>query len=121
MFDINKYLAHANRHLLGGVGQLSELPHWSPKQAHRLAAEEGIELEEAHWRVIYRLRERFDAEGPEWTARRLTRELAEDFAAAGGRRHLYQLFPHGPIAQGCKIAGLPLPQGTFNRSFGSAH
>jgi tRNA 2-thiouridine synthesizing protein E len=51
----------------------------------------------------------------------MTRELEQDFAEAGGRRFLYTLFPGGPLAQGCKLAGLPLPQGTLNRSFGSVH
>jgi tRNA 2-thiouridine synthesizing protein E len=51
----------------------------------------------------------------------LTRDLERDFADAGGRRYLYQLFPRGPIAQACRLAGLPLPHGTISPSFGSVH
>jgi tRNA 2-thiouridine synthesizing protein E len=49
------------------------------------------------------------------------RELDAEFAAEGGRRYLYGLFPRGPILQGCRIAALPLPSGTLDLSFGSAH
>jgi tRNA 2-thiouridine synthesizing protein E len=49
------------------------------------------------------------------------RELDQEFAAEGGRRYLYDLFPRGPILQASRIAGLPLPPGTLDRSFGSVH
>jgi len=97
------------------------LPHWSPRATERLAREEGIELEEAHWQVVFFLRERYRDEGDDMTARSITRELATEFSDDGGLRRLYALFPRGPVAQGCKLAGLPLPSGTFNRSFGSSH
>jgi tRNA 2-thiouridine synthesizing protein E len=78
-------------------------------------------LEDDHWQVIYCLRERFRTLGPDWTARNLTRELEREFSDAGGLRFLYLLFPHGPLAQACRFAGLPLPQGTLSPSFGSVH
>jgi tRNA 2-thiouridine synthesizing protein E len=34
-------------------------------------------------------------------------------------RHLYMLFPGGPVAQGCRVAGLPVPAGAVDRGFGS--
>jgi tRNA 2-thiouridine synthesizing protein E len=121
MYDINKYIADQRLEGRDPEGYLAEVAHWSPLVANKLAAEEGLTLGDDHWEVIYCLREHFRKLGPDWTARQMTRELEKDFAGAGGRRFLYTLFPGGPLAQGCKLAGLPLPQGTLNDSFGSAH
>lgn len=121
MYDINKYIADQRLEGRDPEGHVADLPHWSPLSANRMAAEEGLTLNDEHWEVIYCLRERFRKLGPDWTARRMTRELEKDFAAAGGRRFLYGLFPGGPLAQGCRLAGLPLPQGTVSSSFGSVH
>jgi tRNA 2-thiouridine synthesizing protein E len=121
MYDINKFIADPALAKKDAEGFLADLPHWSPSVASQLAAEEGLQLTEEHWDVIVRLREMFRAEGPEWNAREVTRALEKEFAAAGGRRFLYELFPGGPLAQGCKLAGLPLPQGTLDPSFGNVH
>ena len=40
------------------------------------------------------------------------------FSGAGGSRNLYRLFPRGPLAQGARIAGLPVPANVTNASFG---
>lgn len=121
MYDINKFIANPRMETSDPEGHLAELPHWSPRVAAKRAEEEGIELQEAHWEVVYCLRERFRLLGPEWTARRVGRELDKEYAEAGGSRYLYELFPRGPLRQACHIAGLPLPQGTVNLSFGSVH
>ena len=121
MYDINKFINNQGLDGSDPEGHWSELAHWSPLVANRLAEEDGLVLEEEHWEVIYCLRERFHVLGPDWTARQVTGDLEHDFSPAGGRRHLYELFPHGPLAQGCRLAGLPLPVGTINRSFGSVH
>lgn len=121
MYDINKFIANPKLANFDAEGFLADLPHWSPRVAHQLAEEEGLTLTEAHWDVIHHLREMYRAEGPQWKARDVTQALEKAFATAGGRRHLYALFPGGPLAQGCKLAGLPLPQGTLDPSFGSVH
>jgi TusE/DsrC/DsvC family sulfur relay protein len=121
MYDINKLIANQGIESSDPEGHFVELAHWSPRSASRMAEEDGLVLDDAHWEVIYCLRERYRKLGPDWTARQMTHELEKDFAEAGGLRHLYTLFPHGPLAQGCKLAGLPLPHGTINRSFGSVH
>jgi sulfur relay (sulfurtransferase) DsrC/TusE family protein len=51
--------------------------------------------------------------------RELHDALEEKFHRAGGIKHLYMLFPKGPIAQGCRVAGLAVPAGAIDRSFGS--
>lgn len=121
MYDINKFIANQGLDSRDPEGYLADLLHWSPRIANRMAEEDGLTLEDDHWAVIYCLREHFRKVGPDWTARQATHELEKEFAAQGGRRFLYSLFPRGPVAQGCRLAGLPVPHDTFSRSFGSAH
>jgi tRNA 2-thiouridine synthesizing protein E len=121
MYDVNKYIANQRLQTTDPEGYLAGLDHWSPLVASRIAEEEGLSLNEEHWQVIFCLREWFRDYGPDWTARQMTRQLEHDYADMGGRRYLYDLFPHGPLAQGCRMAGLPLPHGTLSRSFGSVH
>lgn len=121
MYDINKFIGNQRMQANDPEGYLASLERWSPKVAGRVAAEEGLELSEEHWQVIYCLREWFREFGPEWTARDMTQRLDREYADLGGRRYLYELFPHGPLTQGCRVAGLPLPIGTLNASFGSVH
>lgn len=57
---------------------------------------------------------------PNANVRELHDALDEEFHAEGGIRYLYTLFPKGPLAQGCLIAGLPVPAGAQDQGFGSA-
>ena len=52
--------------------------------------------------------------------RELHDALDEKFHRQGGIRHLYQILPGGPVAQGCRIAGLTAPAGATDKSFGSS-
>lgn len=121
MINNNRFTSNGELERCDLQGHLMELEHWSPLVANRLAEADGLTLGEEHWQVIYYLREHFRLLGPDWTARRVTQGLGRDFAEVGGRRYLYQLFPRGPLAQGCRLAGLPVPHGTLNASFGSVH
>ena len=47
--------------------------------------------------------------------------LEEAFAGMGGHWFLYTLFPLGLIAQATHYAGLPMPPGTRDPSFGATH
>lgn len=91
---------------------------WSPSDAERVAQEEGLSLTEEHWETVRALQE-FFARSENVRARELHDALDERFHARGGLRHLYELFPGGPIAQGCRLAGLTPPAGAEDRSFGS--
>jgi tRNA 2-thiouridine synthesizing protein E len=121
MYDINKMITNQRLQKSDPDGNLGALDHWSPLVANQRAKDAGITLTDDHWQLIYCLREHFRLLGPDWTARRMTQELEREFADAGGRRYLYELFPHGPLAQACLLAGLPLPHGTLSASFGSVH
>tara|TARA_R110002096_G_scaffold411158_1_gene611152 strand:- start:759 stop:1049 length:291 start_codon:yes stop_codon:yes gene_type:complete len=53
------------------------------------------------------------------TLREIHDALDEKFHHKGGMKYLYELFPDGPVAQGCKIAGLKPPAGSTDKGFGS--
>ena len=94
---------------------------WLPEMALGKAREEDIELEENHWAVILALQEYFTHhDDSKQVNRRLLHDaLNEKFHHKGGLPYLYRLLPRGPIAQGCRLAGLEAPAGSVDRSYGS--
>lgn len=92
---------------------------WNRELASTIAKQEQLTLIKEHWLVIEYLQKYFVQYGWPQSSHELSRKLDNAFAEQGGKRYLYQLFPHGPLTQGCRIAGLPLPHNTENRSFGS--
>jgi len=92
---------------------------WSKEVAQNLSEKEGIELTQDHWRVINYLQEYYVLHGWPKNIHTLTQKLDEAFSDHGGTRYLYQLFPAGPLAQGSRLAGLPVPNNAENESFGS--
>lgn len=102
-----------------------DFPHapfdWTRDQAVQIAREEGLELGEAHWEAIRAL-QAYYAHHQDDTAinlRMLHDALDEHFHRQGGLKYLYTLFPGGPIAQSCRLAGLKAPFMAADRSFGS--
>lgn len=92
---------------------------WDLDKANSLAESQGIKLTAAHIDVIQYLRMTFEKHGPVKHARTLTQALEAKFARVGGLKYLYRLFPGGPITVGCKIAGVPLPADSQDKSFGT--
>ena len=85
-----------------------------------LAASDLLVLTEDHWTLIAALQEYFMRNAPEKIRlRELHDALKEKFHSSGGGQYLYHLFPLGPVAQGCPIAGLSAPAGSVDRSYGS--
>lgn len=93
---------------------------WHPRDAVSQAMEEGLILADNHLDTIRALQEYFDRhrERPV-NLRELHDALEERFHREGGLRLLYELFPGGPVAQGCRLAGLKAPPGTKDTSYGS--
>lgn len=89
---------------------------WSKAEAQAQTGD--IELTKDHWDVVRSLQAYF-AKHATINARELHDALDEKFHSKGGIKYLYVLFPGGPIAQGCSIAGLELPAGSKDLSFGS--
>lgn len=75
-----------------------------------IARADGIELTDAHWRVINYLRESYREHGHSPNFRTMLKEYQELDPAADSKS-LYDLFPLGPAKQGARIAGLPQPYG----------
>lgn len=121
MLDINHIINEEALQHLDPEGNMYDLEHWSPLTVKQMAQADGIEdLTEAHWHVIYALRNYYRENGRASSAREVMRVLEEDFVDEGGRRFLYELFPKGPVSQGSRLAGIPLPPYSSDPSFGWA-
>lgn len=94
---------------------------WSRDHGLALAEQEGIELTGLHWEIIVFLRDRYVEKGDPESAREVAEELEAIYQADGGQRLLRRLFSKGPVTQGCRIAGLPVPAYSVDPSFGTAY
>ena len=102
-----------------------DFPHapldWTRDDALKIAREEGLKLTEGHWEVVRALQQYYAHHADDTTInlRDLHDALDEHFHQQGGVKYLYTLFPGGPIAQSCRIAGLKAPYIATDPSFGS--
>ena len=115
---------HNPRRPEGPSAQNPRFPHappaWTRDVALARAKEEDLELGDDHWEALRALQDYF-ARHDESTVnlRELHDALDEKFHRKGGIRYLYQLFPGGPVAQGCRVAGLKAPASATDLGFGS--
>lgn len=120
MTDINKIItASAPGSDPEQAARAAELDGWSEPWAKATAQAEGLALEAPHLEIIAFLRATYIESGPAGRARDLAALLDRQFAARGGRRYLYEMFPGGPVAQGGRLAGIPVPADAKDLSFGS--
>jgi TusE/DsrC/DsvC family sulfur relay protein len=107
------------------IRPLPGFPHapsdWEPADAEAMARGDGLVLSEAHWQVVRALQDYYarHAEDSAINVRALHDALDEHFHAQGGVKYLFEIFPGGPIAQGCRLAGLQAPAGAHDQGFGS--
>jgi tRNA 2-thiouridine synthesizing protein E len=118
MPDINQALANEGR-LLDPQGNIVGDPDWTEQTAAELAEQEGITLGSEHWEVIQYVRNYYHECGRPSSGASLLRCLEDHFVQRGGRKHLYQLFPGGPVTQATRFGGLTAPPYSHDPSFGS--
>lgn len=91
-------------------GYLANLADWSEDLAIKIAEKEQIQLTEAHWEIIWTVRDFYQEYKTSPAIRMLVKTLAQKFGEEkGNSRYLQKLFPDGPAKQATKIAGLPKP------------
>ncbi len=91
---------------------------WSVSLVRNIAAQKGLMLVDDHWLLIRALQEYYGkAERP--ILRQIKDALEETFHHKGGMKYLYRICPGGPVAEGCVLAGLEIPPGAVDKSFGS--
>lgn len=91
---------------------------WDIRAAEKIANNDGLNLNDDHWDLIRALQEYYrKVEFPK--LRQIKDALEEKFHSRGGMKYLYQIIPGGPVAEGCRLAGLNVPAGAVDKSFGS--
>ena len=102
-----------------------DFPHapmdWTREDARDVARKEGLALTDDHWETIRALQAYYvgNENAATINLRNLHDALDEHFYQQGGLKFLYTLFPGGPIAQSCRLAGLRAPFIASDRSFGT--
>jgi tRNA 2-thiouridine synthesizing protein E len=96
----------------GGIterGFLSDPSRWDQEVARTLAEGEGVDLTDAHWRVLKAVRNFFDENGipPSYHVLRFDVAKASEPFYFNCVLTIEHLFPRGGIKQACRIAGLP--------------
>ena len=85
-------------------------PDFGDEVVRVIAAAEGIELTDDHWKVVAFLRNEYREQGHTPNFRNMLKGLADVLPGCDSKA-LYELFPAGPAKQGAKVAGLPQPLG----------
>ncbi len=87
----------------------------------KLASIRGINLTEEHWNAIDTVKEIFaKSDFKEPGLRELKKHLKQQYKSQGGYRHLYQLFPDGPINTISYLAGYQVQTGSY-KGHGVSH
>jgi tRNA 2-thiouridine synthesizing protein E len=91
-------------------GFLLDLDDWNEDVARRLAAEEDLQLGDAHWELITLIRAFYAAYHVSPAMRVLVKQVRERLGEdKGSSRYLMAQFPGSPAKRLARIAGLPRP------------
>lgn len=103
-------------------GYLIDPDDWNEKLAEELAFQQSkqdhVKLTEDHWGLIEYFRDYFQENKVHPSMHKLVMTLGKHHGRhfhdhKAYEKFLYELFPHGPVAEICKIAGLPKPKEEF--------
>lgn len=83
-------------------GYMNDPKQWTKEIAIEMAKEEGMELNDDHFKVLEFIRNRF-AKGDALTIRSIGNSGIVDI------KGFYQLFPGAPLKKASKIGGIPKP------------
>ena len=108
--DIDSQARTYRKNLLDELGE---------EQVNEMAEKEGITLSNEHLGVIECLRDYYLEFGEAEKGRDIEYMLDEVFDGHGGRKYLWTLFPGGPVTQGTRVAGLPMPPHSGDKGFGT--
>lgn len=99
---------------LGGIeieidedGFIQEPDKWNKEVAEDIAKEESnvSPMDEDHWKLVDYIRNYYTEFGIAPAIRMITKKTGLDL------KYIYVMFPKGPAAGTCKVAGLPKPTG----------
>lgn len=92
-------------------GFITDLASWNEETAVWLASNEGIELREAHWEIIWLVRRFYQDYKLSPAMRPLVKNVRQQLGDDKARSiYLLALFPGSPAKLAAKIAGLPKPE-----------
>jgi tRNA 2-thiouridine synthesizing protein E len=95
---------------LDGEGFLINLADWNENVAKYIAEKDGIPLTQAHWEIIYVVRDFYQTFQISPSMRALVKRTEQVLGSEKGKSvYLLQLFPKSPAKFVSKIAGLPKP------------
>jgi tRNA 2-thiouridine synthesizing protein E len=107
---INYLMVDGNAVYLDKNGYLSNIDQWHEQVAIAIAEQANLSLTDAHWEVIYFVREFYQTYDTSPAIRALVKAMKDKFGPeVGNSRHLHKLFPDGPAKLATKLAGLPKP------------
>ncbi len=87
---------------LNDEGYLNHFDQWTKEVGAEIAKEEGIDMTEAHWKIVDYIQEQFKAE-VSLSIRKVGKSGVVDI------KTFYQLFPKGPLKTSSRISGIPKP------------
>lgn len=102
----------ADQYVRDNEGYLVAPETWDKDFACLLAKEEGLELNEDYWSILYFMREYWRDHRIAPDVRHVLKYLVDDkdIDKKGAKQHLFKLFPYGYVKQACKIAGMQRPR-----------
>lgn len=101
---------HDRKIELDKEGFLINLNDWNEEAAKAIAEQDAISLSDAHWEIIYLVRDFYQKFQISPSMRALVKRTEQILGAEKGKSiYLLQLFPTSPAKFASKIAGLPKP------------